>query len=152
MNMPRTRHLGRILPCAVLGAALAAGFAPHSASAEIDICRTDPVLALSNGTTLTLQSMIKTSPANVRRVVYNVAIPAGLRWTVSYPGGSDSVKEVVNVVAASPTGRYFTSTKVVTHGRVSVTDTASVSSASGTKVVSRSGMSGQNVLIRLVAS
>jgi hypothetical protein len=135
-----------------LGVALVAGFTPHTASAEIDICRTDPVLALSNGSKLTLQSTIQTSRANVRRVVYNVTIPAGLRWTVSYPGGSDSVKEVVKVAAASSAGRYFASTKVVTSTRVSVTDTASLREASGTTVVSRSGMSGQSVLIRLVAS
>src|SRR2546421_11994133 len=98
--------LGRVLrrrrlATAVLGATLlTVSLIPHSTSAAIFLCRTDPVVLLSDGTVIRLQTTISANPADVQWVSYTVHAPAGTTLSrLVYTGGSLGAQETVKVLA-----------------------------------------------------
>jgi len=113
-------------------------------------CRSDPVIILSNGTTLDVSADIAAPLWDVNGVTYTVHIPAGLRAiaTVSTPSWPTTLERLV-VIADNPSGLYTTETVVTTRQhQVAVTaNTALVLLSSITlAAVSTPGYDGENLV------
>lgn len=93
--------------------------APPAAHADLVICRSDPVITLSNGVTIDLSADITDGAADVRQVAYLLHIPLGIQ-VVAVVGtdGLIGLKEVFTVVADTLPGTYDSTTFVTTgqHG------------------------------------
>lgn len=143
----------------LVAAVLAAGGTSVSllarpASAQVSICRTDPIFQLSNGYHINVTAQISTSPASVRQISYFVHIPAGATVThVTFTGGAFSRKESANVVADDSAGTFDTDTVVTTTSPSSVTASTAVQNGAGTTEyrasASASGQSGQHLHVHL---
>jgi hypothetical protein len=80
------------------GAIVSVGFM-QEADAAIRACRADPLVWLSNGTTLTIAASITADASQVKLITYTVHAPRGLTVSqVVYTGGPLQDKERVNVV------------------------------------------------------
>ncbi len=95
---------------ALLTAGLLAGppLAPH-AHAIIGGCGGDPIVVLSDGTTIDVNATTDADASAVRRIVYTLHAPAGTR-VVSVT--SLGVRETLSFVADNAPGRYDTITRV----------------------------------------
>jgi hypothetical protein len=145
----------RIRPCriplaaAALFSGLVAGpLLPHNAAAAISLCRTDPIVRLSNGVVVDLTATISTSGVNVQQIVYMLHAPAGTRvLSVLYTGGDLAGRERVQFFADTAATTYKSVTTVSTSvSAVPVTASMRVSSVgSGTA----SGYSGQALTVNV---
>lgn len=132
----------------VLGAALAAMmFRTGNAFAGVTVCRTDPIVTLSNGQSITLWDNISADPSTITGVSYTLHIPTNLSVvSVSYDqyGSLESF-----TWAADQTGNRFEDDTTVTvsplAGTVPVTAWASLPQGSNT--YSASGTSGQSLAV-----
>jgi len=121
---------------------------PHSASAAIGYCRTDPIVHLSDGTVVHMSAAINDDSSDVQQVTYTLHAPAGTSVAnVVYTGGQHAVKETLNFVADETSGAYDTAT-VVSTGATNVHVTAETR-VSGLGSASSTGQSGQAVTIHL---
>jgi DeoR/GlpR family transcriptional regulator of sugar metabolism len=98
----RRSHLLRwrtIVVLALLASAIVSANFMQEAAAAIRACRGDPVVWLSNGTTLTMVASIAADASQVELITYTVHAPRGLTVSkVVYTGGVLQDKERVNVV------------------------------------------------------
>jgi hypothetical protein len=78
-------------------------------------CRSDPVVSLSNGTTLTVWESIGDYSSDVKSISYEVHVPKGV-WvrSVTYSGDVSATLQSLNVYADENTGNYDTYATVVT--------------------------------------
>ena len=127
MKIRRLFSLGVIVLATMLVLTLGSGVASAA-----DFCRTDPILHLSNGKTLTLATEIGTSPENVKRIDYKVTLPRDVKvLSTEYPAGDPLVaKEFVTVHSTGKPGEYKTQVNVATKKRVDVTFQASLDALS----------------------
>ena len=144
----KTVRRGR-LAATVLGAALLTfSVMPHSASAAIFLCRTDPVVQLSDGTTIQLQAAISDDQADVQQIAYTVHAPAGTTLSrVVYTGGAFAAKEPVRFFADDTPGTFDTST-VVTTGTPGVAVNVQTS-VPGIGRASATGQSGDTLTVHI---
>ncbi len=94
------------------------------------ICRSDPVVILSNGMTLDIGATISTLPWQVKEVHYELHVPAGVRMILAIhtPTWLTS-QETFTVFSDQPKDQYQVVTQVITsQGNATVTaDTTLVS-------------------------
>jgi hypothetical protein len=136
--------------CAVL--CLAASFGPESAAAQTSVCRTDPIVALSNGVTVKITASIADYSSDVQHVSYVLHAPAGTSVTkVTLTGGPFAARESFSFYSDGAVHTYDTDT-VVTTGRAGVAVTATTAVHSTTSVTrSTSGTDRQHLLVYLAA-
>ena len=125
------------------------------AHADIGGCRSDPVVALSNGVTVDLSAVIADNAADVRGVAYTLHVPTGLRAvSVAPSGGPLGPKETITVVADDAPAAYDSAT-VVTTGTpgVAVTATTTLVAATGATLATGTarGRDRQTLRVHLVA-
>jgi hypothetical protein len=78
----------------------------ESASAHISVCRSDPVVFLTDGTRIDLVVDVSDASADLRTVSYALHAPRGMSVShVVYTSGMAS-KETLAFVADQPTNRY----------------------------------------------
>jgi hypothetical protein len=105
----------RVLPLlAALMAAFALFGAPRGAHASYSICRTDPVVLLSNGATVTLEADATIDASQVQDVTYTLHVPSGLSLQGIVYDAQYSSLEVVNVIPDVLANRYWATVKVDT--------------------------------------
>jgi hypothetical protein len=145
--------LGRI--CVVLGIVTVGLTAGHlrvpGAQAEIGVCYTDPVVVLSNGTTVDLNDTINDSYLDVQHIVYTLHAPVGTSIeSVTYTSGPIGPKESLQYYADQPAGQYTATSDVFT-GASNIAVTANGTAASPTAAVSDSvnGWNGQKIRVDL---
>lgn len=120
-----------------------------SAHAELGACYTDPVVVLSNGTTLDLSDTINDSPLDVQQVSYTIHAPAGLQVvSVTYTSGPLGPKETFQFTSSGANGQYQISSDVIT-GNPSVQVTASAEAVGSGSVSGASDDGWANQQIRL---
>ncbi len=128
---------------------------PRAAHADIGGCRSDPVVALSNGTVVDLSAAIAADAADVQGVAYTLHVPAGLRAvSVAPSGGPLGPKEMIAVVADDAPGVYDSATVVTTMTRgVTVTATTALVAATSAPLATgtASGLDRQTLRVHLVA-
>jgi hypothetical protein len=125
----------------------AAVLLPHSTSAAIRTCRTDPIVVLSNGEILLTNAIIETDLATIREVKYRIHLPKGVRVrAVIYTFAPIRHKEVVEFIDDLPPYHYATVTLVNTL-------VPNVRSVAQTRVLARygsaAGLSGQYLRIQI---
>jgi hypothetical protein len=157
MNLTRRISLKRSL---LAGAAVLAGLVldgainPGRVFASYHICRTDPILQLSNGKAVTVLTTITDTAADVQTVTYTVHIPAGVSVVHSqYTSGALAGKESLTVFADAAAATYATTTVVTTgHTGIPVTATTSVTTTKSAVSSSVGGLSGQALTVSIVSS
>jgi hypothetical protein len=99
---------------ALIGSALIGSLAPHDAGAAA-ACRSDPIVALSNGAQVTLYEDISDTAADVTSITYQLHIPVGLTVkSIVYQGAVPSSVQSITVHADENTGNYDAYTVVNT--------------------------------------
>ncbi len=119
-------------------------FAYDTASAGLDVCRGDPVLHLSNGKIMRIETTIGTSLSNVRAIEYEVHVPPGVKLVRVQWSGNPALRGLENLKFfdnAKP-GQYTSDTVVKTTVKVAVTVTTTLDKLSNTV----SGFSGQHLI------
>jgi hypothetical protein len=103
-----------ILLSLILGTSLLAGsLAPRRAQAAVSLCRTDPIVLLSNGVVVQLTASFQLLPADVKAIHYNLRVPAGTRVSyIVFAGGGVSQLESMTVKANDAPGTYDSSSIV----------------------------------------
>jgi hypothetical protein len=135
-------------PLPFLVAALAALFAVSApAYAAASVCRTDPVVILTDGTSIDISASINTSLFNLQHVTYTVHAPAGSRLlavvhTPNLPGTTESFQFYDD----GPADQIQTDTIVTTStSNVGVTATTII----GLRLRSVSGMANEHLVVQL---
>lgn len=140
---------------AVLAASLLAGpLMPRHASAAISYCRTDPMVYLSNGIKLDMQSEFAGSPGQLKHITYTAHVPMGVSVDhIVFTKGGLGHAESVQVYADNPTQAYDTDTVVTTNTRAAATATTTVLDqiTSAKTSAQASGQTDQNLPVYLNA-
>jgi hypothetical protein len=128
-------------------------FFTGKASADFALCRTDPVVLLSNGVVVDLTASISDSAADVSQIVYTVHVPQGVSVARIYETGPLAGVETENVVADRASGTYDSTTTVTTASgaTVPVTVTTLVAGpnlAAGLAFGSTTGTSSQTLAVQ----
>jgi hypothetical protein len=122
---------------------------PGDAFAGTTACRTDPVVTLSSGVTVTMAATIYDTQSDIQKVVYVLHAPSGVTVTgITWPNDSLSSRESVQYFADNTTGHYTTQTTVTTETKgvkVSATTQARTSTTSISATVS--GTSGSAITV-----
>lgn len=127
------------LPVAV---ALATVCQVVGANAHTVTCRTDPMVTLSNGVTVTLYEDISDSATDVTKITYALHVPVGVTATsISYSGAVSASIQSVTLYADENPGNYDGYTEVYT-ATPNIPVTAYMS-ANSTVSCQTSGHSGQ---------
>lgn len=132
--------------------------ATHAHSAP---CRSDPILALSNGKTLQVTASINDAQSDVSKVLYTVNLPAGVSVKkITYTTGWKTNVEQVQVNSTEPSNTYVTTTSVTTasgsyaftatDNLMSGTTTLATGSASGTTKTNNGTVAGRSATDTLV--
>jgi hypothetical protein len=131
-----------IVPC------LAGVLSVTPASAGLDLCRTDPILVLSNGAQIHLKAVIADGAADVQGVQYVVQLPPGVTIIrTTYNGSALRGKESVATGAQAGSGSATVET-LVTTGASNVPVAVSASVPAGSSAT-QSGYAGQPVSVTL---
>jgi hypothetical protein len=102
------------------------------AQAAASVCRTDPIVWLSDGHKVTLSANIGTELSKVRHVIYTLHAPVGLTVTsIVHTAGGLGTKEVFYFYADQPAQRYTATTLVRTGGSAAVTANTAVTGQAG---------------------
>jgi hypothetical protein len=122
-----------------------------AAHAELGACYTDPVVVLSNGTTLDLSDSISDSYLDVQQVSYTIHAPAGVQVeSVTYTSGPLGPKETFQFVSSGANGQYQISSTVTTgSASVPVTASAQALSVASTSGASNNGWANQKIWLSL---
>ncbi len=149
--MPRsTPRLGRPLGAAALLSAglLVSPLLTSQAHAIIAGCGGDPVVVLSDGTTLDLNATADTDASTVRRIAYTLHAPAGT-WVVSVT--ALGVRETLSFLADTTPHTYGTVTRVdaTTAGAAVTTTTTAVPLLGVPATGAATGTTNENLRISL---
>jgi hypothetical protein len=129
-----------------LGLALAAGW-PQAAFAALLSCRTDPLVLLSNGTSVQMTAIIETEAAKIEKVIYVLHAPRGTSVAQVIYMGPLRDKEQLVFYADANENQYWTETVVQTaQARVPV---QAVTRLQQGVVGSAVGLSGRPILVSL---
>jgi hypothetical protein len=113
-------------------------------------CRTDPVVLLTDGTTIEMEAAIGVPVAEVQSVIYTLHAPEGSRvLSIVYTGGLLGVREKVVFYDDAPPGVYTSDTFVSTAGRASVEAYTRVITLLGLDAGTASGRDHQHLLVEL---
>jgi len=142
------------LGAAVFGAGLLASLlgagGPHHAHAALG-CRSDPIVALSNGLVVHLSATISDAPSDITGVtytMYTMHAPAGVSVvSVVYPPDPNNIPQTFHFYADNPGGVWDTYTNVATKTTgIGVTATAEVLNLT---IFSATGLSNQDVHVHV---
>jgi hypothetical protein len=98
-----------------IGAGLVLALAGTGTALGITACRSDPVVTLSDGTTLTVWESISDTASDVKSISYAVHVPVGVSIkSVVYTGDVAAQLQSVTLYADENSGDYDTYTTVVT--------------------------------------
>lgn len=149
----RRGTLSRVIVC---GALASVGLAATSlrvptARAEVGVCYTDPVVVLSNGTTIDLNDTINDTYTDVQHIVYTLHAPAGTSVaSVTYTSGPIGPVESLRFYADQTSNQYSATSDVVTGiSGVAVTAAATGLNSAGTDSTSADGWNGQKIRLSL---
>jgi hypothetical protein len=123
------------------------------AQAQTSVCYTDPVVVLSDGTTLDLNDTINDSLTDVQQIQYTLHAPCGTSIiSIVYTSGPIGPKESLRFYADQPAGQY-TSTSDVTTGSSSIAVVAAGTAVRGlsTETSSADGWNGQKIKLALTS-
>jgi hypothetical protein len=138
-----------MLGAAVLGASVLASASPAPvAQASLGGCGSDPVVLLSNGVTLDLNTSIDDTASDVQQVVYTLHVPSGTSVTsVTYTSGLLGPKELLRFFADNLPDTYDTATTVntATNGIAVTTTTTAVPLSDTPASAATSGHDQQNL-------
>lgn len=144
----RRGQFGGVYLAFVMAVALLGFAAPGGASASVGLCRTDPIVMLSNGVTMRLTTGVNDASSDVQSVLYTVALPAGVSINqVVYTGGALGGKESV-VAQTANDGSAYNTTVLVTTGASNVQVAAGVALTSGQSGAA-AGYSGQPFTVQV---
>lgn len=145
----RRGTLSRVMVCAALACV---GFAATSlgvptAGAEVGVCYTDPVVVLSNGTTIDLNDTINDTYTDVQSIVYTLHAPAGTSVaSVTYTSGPIGPMESLRFYADQTGSQYSATSDVITGSAgIAVTAAATALNSTGTDSTSADGWNGQKI-------
>lgn len=142
-RVARTAALGTVLGTVLLFSSGLAG----SVQAAQGVCRSDPVVVLSNLKTLDLSAVIYDSQSDLKSVTYTLHLPSGVKPLVVVPtDGLLGQIEHFGYVNDQRTGSYAVTTFASTGTTVPVTTTA-VTVPLGLAV--GHGSSNQNITVQL---
>jgi hypothetical protein len=156
MNVSAWPRLRVLLLAALLFATLLAGpLTSRAALAKLSVCRTDPVIMLSNGRTVAMVATFTTDPSLLTHITYTVVAPAGVTiLRVTYSVAPFTSKEKVVLSATNLLKTYTLSTMAQTNSSpfsLVAADTLSNTSTKATiSTGSASGMSGATESIHLL--
>lgn len=89
-----------------------------SASAKAAICRTDPLVHLSNGTVVQIVAEAEADPSSIQSITYTLHVPQGLSITeVEYMGDVSPENEQLLFVDDAKDHHYKTETVVEADGK-----------------------------------
>jgi hypothetical protein len=140
-----------MLMIALLAGLVASLATSGTALAGRSVCRTDPVVTLTDGTVLDLWATVETERSNINRIEYTLHAPPGSRvLLVAYTGGLLGVREHFTLQADAAPGEYWTDTVVYTNnqGVASSVQAEIVSLTRGISVGSASGNDHEHLIIR----
>jgi hypothetical protein len=108
-----------VLGAALLGVGVLASASPaRVAHASLGACGSDPVVLLSNGVTLDLNTSIDDTESDVQQVVYTLHVPSGTSVTsVTYTTGLLGPREILRFYADNRPDTYDSATTVNTATR-----------------------------------
>ena len=138
----RARHL--LHGAALLSATvLACSPVAPDAQAQTGVCRSEPIVALSNGETLDFNATIQDDPSDVQGVYWTVNLPAGVS-PVGPPVDNAILgpKDHYSFSSNGPAGSYSVGVSATTVTNVSMSATTDLVSAK--KVVSHDSASGNS--------
>jgi hypothetical protein len=123
---------GLVKPALALAALLALLVPTQGAWAAASVCRSDPVVTLSNGVTVTMQEDIAADPSAVQSISYTLNAPRGTTITsITYYGPIPPEQQVVTLVSNQDATHYHSSTSVkASSNSIKVTATLTVGSHS----------------------
>jgi hypothetical protein len=126
-------------------------FAPVSvASAAMRICRTDPIIWLSDGSKLTLTSSVAANASEIKQALYIVHVPMGVTATkIIYTADGLDGREIARVIADGKPGQYVTQALITLYAGAPVAVTYTLNVKDGI-VKTVSGLSGQSLFITAV--
>jgi hypothetical protein len=115
-NYPEWRGvLGTAILIPALGASL---LLTPSAHAKAAICRTDPLVHLSNGTVVQIVAEAEADPSSIQSITYTLHVPHGLSITeVEYMGDVSPENEQLLFVDDADDRHYKTETVVEAAGK-----------------------------------
>ncbi|HEV3309721.1 MAG TPA: hypothetical protein VG815_04305 [Chloroflexota bacterium] len=118
-----------------------------SAQAAVGVCRSDPVVVLTNLRTMDISATVADSQSDLKSVSYTIHLPVGVRALLVVPtDGLVGQVEHFNSVSDQPANTYTVTTYAATGKTVPVTAAVlGVLSRSG----SASGTSNENVTVHL---
>jgi hypothetical protein len=153
----KTMSIGRNMRVPLAAAALAAGLLTgplmlHHADASLGVCRTDPVIGLSDGTRIQVETAVQDVKQDVKAVTYTVHVPAGSVVSyVQYGGGYLKHLESVQVEAdnASNTFDVDTLASTGTPGFIVSSTTTVVDGQGHTASTTTTGTTGTDLLAHL---
>lgn len=152
MSLFTARHPRRALLAAALAAGVLLGgpLAVNTAHAAIG-CRADPLVHLTNGTTIDVSATIYDTAADVKGITYVLHGPTGTAFsTVTWPAWDQfTARETFRYVADQAPGQYRTDTLVQTGSAAQVTAYTDVSDQD---MYAASGVSGQVISVHGVDS
>jgi hypothetical protein len=122
-----------------------------AAHAELGACYTDPVVVLSNGTTLDVSDSIYDSYLDVQQISYTIHAPAGIQVvSVVSTSGPLGPKETFRFTSSGANGQYQISSTVTTgNSSVPVTASAEAVSPIRTSGASDDGWANQQIWLSL---
>ena len=142
--MKRSRFVQ--LAGALLLAGLAAGpLRAHGVDAKVSVCRSDPIISLSNGQSVTITDSISDASTDLQHITYVLHAPTGVTVThITYTSGMSAI-ESVQYYADQAAGHYIAGTQVTT--KTSPSAPVSMSVGIGRTTKSASGSAGQLITV-----
>jgi hypothetical protein len=130
----------------LVGALLLAGLASgplraHGVEAKFSVCRSDPVIALSDGKSVTITDSISDASTDLQHITYVLHAPTGVTVSrVTYTAGMSAI-ESLQFYADQTAGHYVAGTQVTTKTSPTAPVSLSVTISRVTKTAS--GTAGQ---------
>jgi hypothetical protein len=151
MSERTLRFLKRFVNVALVSAAAFAltVFGFGTASAGLDACAGDPVLYLSNGTTLRITATIETNVSNVSSIDYTVHLPKGVTVVRTVKAGNPAVSRLENVAVKNDSKAGYKSETLVTLNKTQNQVRVSVQIRSGNLSNTVIGKSGKTITAAL---
>jgi len=145
----RLHHMSRVLFCAAAASLglLAGPLLLPRVHAELTACYDDPVVVLSDGTTLDLADTIYDSAGDIQQVSYTVHAPAGITAvSIRLSTGLLGPKETFTFTSAGAPHQYGIGTLVrTTTAGITVSASATAVQPSGVSGASATGLSNEQL-------
>lgn len=117
-------HRVLLVPATILAVTLLLFFPQARAQAAFYLCRTDPIVTLSNGDVVSIYVEMNADPVDIQRIDYTLHVPKGVTaLSIVYLGTEIGLVENLTVKPDAKSDEYKSETKVVAAKSVAVTAT-----------------------------